>query len=1157
MENQSLFVGETPYRTFEQNVSGEYVWMLGEQYYCIRNYDQMAPFFMSIVSGSDHWLFISSTGGLTAGRSNAEHALFPYYPDDRISENNVNTGPLTIIRVTRDGRTRLWEPFSVRYSGLYNIERHLYKNNYGDKLIFEETNTDLGLTYRYAWRTSDLFGFVKSAWLVNNAEQPCEVSLIDGLQNLLPAGATTAMQTNFSNLLNAYKRNELHPATGVGMFSLSATLTDSAEPSEALKTTLLWQTGLEAARYLLSVNQVETFRSGRDITQEEDIRGRRGAYLINAAFELAPAQEKEWHIVADVDQDGRSVAALIKRLEQDAASLAKDVQCSIAEGTTNLERIVGNADGLQLSGDQTISVHHFSNVLFNTMRGGIFAQNYRVGKKDFVDFVSHRNKPALSRYAQFLADLPDEMESADLLTRAAAANSSDLERLCYEYLPLTFGRRHGDPSRPWNLFSINLKQADGSPRLDYQGNWRDIFQNWEPLALSYPEFTEQIIAKFLNATTADGYNPYRVTRDGIEWEHPEPDNPWANIGYWSDHQIIYLQKLLEVSHRFHPGRLQTLLTRKIFSHTNLPYRIKKYSEILDDWYNTIAFDHPLDHAIIAKAAQMGSDGKLVHDSAGNVFYVNMVEKTLILLLAKLGNLIPEGGIWMNTQRPEWNDANNALVGKGISMVTTGYLRRYIAFYRALLAESGESGFSITRELSDFLTATRTILEQHQPALSGPFDDTRRRQVMDALGQVSSDYRWNYYDNGLSGAFATVQRDDLLSFLDLAQAYIDHTLKANERPDQLFHAYNILEVAQGTASVGHLYEMLEGQVAILSSGLLNSTQSLALLQSLRNSKMYRADQHSYMLYPDRPLPGFLKKNHIAADQVNGLGLVRKLTELNDHTLLSADINGVYHFNGSFRNQKDVRKALNALAQRPGLRELVDAESEKILALFEATFAHKSFTGRSGTFFAYEGLGSIYWHMVTKLLLAAQESYLRAVEEPASQATLQALSDAYYDIRKGLGFNKSPDVYGAFPTDPYSHTPAGQGAKQPGMTGQVKEEILTRFSELGLVVDGGVISFNPLLLRENEFITEPATFHYFGLDGKKLELALPAGALAYTLCQVPFIYISSAQDKIEITFANGNTETLTGGTLSATHSEHIFQRDGHIRQVTFFCSQPVTR
>ena len=85
-------------------------------------------------------------------------------------------------------------------------------------------------------------------------------------------------------------------------------------------------------------------------------------------------------------------------------------------------------------------------------------------------------------------------------------------------MPLKFSRRHGDPSRPWNKFSINTKNEDGSKILDYQGNWRDIFQNWEALAHSYPEFMENMIHKFLNATTFDGYNPYRVTKDGFDWE---------------------------------------------------------------------------------------------------------------------------------------------------------------------------------------------------------------------------------------------------------------------------------------------------------------------------------------------------------------------------------------------------------------------------------------------------------------------------------------------------------------------------------------------------------------------------------------------------------------------------------------------------------------
>ncbi len=124
------------------------------------------------------------------------------------------------------------------------------------------------------------------------------------------------------------------------------------------------------------------------------------------------------------------------------------------------------------------------------------------------------------------------------------------------------------------------------------------------------------------------------------------------------------------------------------------------------------------------------------------------------------------------------------------------------------------------------------------------------------------------------------------------------------------------------------------------------------------------------------------------------------------------------------------------------------------------------------------------------MAAQENYWWARAGGADPATLQGLAAAYYDIRAGIGFNKSPGVYGAFPTDPYSHTPKGQGAKQPGMTGQVKEEILTRFGELGLRVQDGAITFDPVLLRPEEFLPAPAQFDYIDLAGRPCTLDLPA-------------------------------------------------------------------
>ncbi|MEZ4595165.1 MAG: hypothetical protein R3D55_29075, partial [Chloroflexota bacterium] len=1085
----------------------------------------------------------------------AESALFPYETEDKITAHSELTGPKTVVRVSRnndsDGaqaqRAHLWEPFSNRYAGVYDIERHLYKNVYGNVLVFEEVNHNLQLRLRTAWRTGDCLGFIRTGWLHNDGADACQIELLDGLQNVLPYGATTLLQNTMSSLLHAYKRNELEPETGLGLFALSATLTDRAEPSESLKATAVWQTGLPQPTHLLSSEQVDGFRYGRSLTPEHDICGKAGAYFVSSSFVLPPGALQQWHIAADVNQDSAAVTKLSQFLRQDAAAIQEQIEEDVALGTETLVRYVAAADGLQHSAEQATTSHHFANVLFNIMRGGIFDDGYQVPRHDFVDFVQMRNRVVLETAAAWFAALPEQMNIRELYARAADAGEPNLIRLCYEYLPLSFSRRHGDPSRPWNQFSINLKKPDLSPNLDYQGNWRDIFQNWEPLAWSFPDYAEGLIAKFLNATTADGYNPYRVTRAGIEWEVPEPDNPWANIGYWNDHQIIYLQKLLEVAEQMQPDRLAQLWNQPIFSYANVPYRQKSYAEMLANWYDTIDFDWQAEEAVETAVSHLGTDGRLLLNPAGEVIHVTMVEKLLVLLLAKLTNLVPEGGIWMNTQRPEWNDANNALVGKGLSVVTTAYLRRFIAFWQALLAAYDGDDFVVHTAVATLFGDVQTIFTHFQDRLDDGFSDQDRRAVMDALGTAVTAYRESLYQTGLPEDKTAIKMGTLQAFLALAQSYIEQTLRLNRREDGLAHTYNILRLGEATAGVEHLYLMLEGQVALLSAGLLASDEALALLQSLPHSDLYRADQHSYMLYPHRRLPGFRQKNNVAAAQVAQSPLVQALQAAGDKRLLIEDEAGLFHFNGRFRNASDVATLLQQMRQEPELAELVAKEHAFILDLFEATFNHRAFTGRSGTFFAYEGLGSIYWHMVSKLLLAAQECYQQAVADGADTAVINALADAYYDIRAGIGFNKTPDVYGAFPTDPYSHTPLGKGAQQPGMTGQVKEEILTRWGELGVAVQAGQLCFAPTLLRPGEFLPEPSEFSYVNQEGERQTVALPPHALAFTFCQTPIVYQRGDVAQMEVVWRNGRSQTIPGHCLDHATSQHILGRDGQVRLV----------
>ena len=1118
-----------------------------ENYYKISNSDAMRPFFMSIVSDSNHWMFISSNGGLSAGRKNSEFALFPYYTDDKITESAEVTGSKSIFVIRDKEASHLWEPFSDRYDGMYHITRNLYKNNYGNKILFEEVNHDLELTFRYQWNSSSIYGFVKKSTLINNRESTVEVSILDGIQNIMPYGVSSDLQNQSSNLVDAYKRSELIKETGLGIYALSAIIVDKAEPSEALRANIVWSMGLENAIHLVSSLQLKNFRKTGLIQEETDVKAEKGAYFMNADVLLEPNSQKEWMLIANVNQDHSDIASISHSLKTDT-QLEKQVNQNIELGTQRLIELNAASDGLQLTADKFRDTRHFSNTLFNIMRGGIFDLNYQIEKWDFNNYLAKANTIVYKSVETILEALPEVFTLTELKVMVSQSKDDNFKRLCLEYMPLKFSRRHGDPSRPWNKFSINTEsEIDGSKILDYQGNWRDIFQNWEALAISYPEFIESMIHKFLNATTFDGYNPYRVTKDGFDWETIEPDNPWSYIGYWGDHQIIYLLKFLEFIEKHDPKKLASYFDKDIFVYANVPYKIKPYQEILKNPKDTIAFDEQLDEKIREERSRIGADGALLLNSSNSICKVNFIEKILATVLAKVSNFIPEGGIWLNTQRPEWNDANNALVGNGVSMVTLYYLRRFLNFFLETLSDASLEETTISEELGTFFDRTVGTLKSFEHVLSANISDTDRRLILDALGEAGSDYRVAVYTKGFSGNKSVIGLDNLKEFLAITLKYLDHTIDANKRSDNLYHAYNIMTIkGKDEVSISYLDEMLEGQVSALSSGYITAPDCLSLLDGLKSSKLFRKDQYSYILYPNKELSKFINKNTIPAKAIEKSKLLMQLLQAGNTEIVEKDINGAYHFNGNFNNANSLKDALLAL-EGTKYDELVQNERALLLSTFEDVFNHKSFTGRSGTFFGYEGLGSIYWHMVSKLQLAVQECCIKAIENKENDEIVGRLLAHYYEINEGIGVHKPPALYGAFPTDPYSHTPAGKGAQQPGMTGQVKEDILTRFGELGVFVLQGKLYFNPCLLRKNEFLTASSVFEYVDVNLEEKTIQLDAGSLCFTYCQVPIVYKLSEKENLKIIADSHTILEYESLILDSATSKKVFERSGEVEQI----------
>ncbi|MBD3419355.1 MAG: hypothetical protein GF398_04475 [Chitinivibrionales bacterium] len=1134
---QPVQLGNTKLAFPDTAITGQVLEIDGRPFYKIANYDELSPFFITVVSHTNLWMYASSTGSLTCGRVSPDFSLFPYETVDKIHLAAGKTGPRTVLHIEKNDKCYLWEPFTDEAKLCYQVERNIYKSAIGNRLMYEEVNATLQCTYRSNWSMSDEYGFVLTPELLNNDGAAINYRILAGLLNVMPYGIPLIVSEGKSSLSDAYKKTELDAQTGIGIFYLSSNIVDRAEPSEAMRASIVWHQGLEVQATLLSPDQIDAFKRGRNVTTETELKGRKGAYLVSSSGSLRAHDTLCFNLVADVAVGQAEVVARQKQITS-SVPLAQEIGASIDTGTEELIKLVGTADGLQCSSEKMATSHHFANVLFNIARGGIFADRYELKKADLIDFVSVRNKKLLTLHQLFFDELADNIQQPDLLAKVESAKDPSLIRLVNEYLPISFSRRHGDPSRPWNKFSIHLKNADGSKCLNFEGNWRDIFQNWEALSLSFPSFIPGFIATFADASTIDGYNPYRITRRGIDWEILNPDDPWSSIGYWGDHQIIYLLKFLEWAQRFYPELLNTMLTKEQFSYANVPYDVKRYADILANSQDTIAYNDARAEKIARQVEELGADGKMVLDKDGSVYHASLLEKMLVSTLSKLSNLVLEGGVWMNTLRPEWNDANNALVGNGISMVTLYSLRRYIAFLKDLLANAAIDHFNLTSEVGNWLNE---VSATYQETASQIGDDSvspqLRRAHLDSCGTAFEQYRFHVYEYGFSGK-TPFSKNDVITLLDGALTCIDHSIRRNKRDDGLYHAYNLLHLGDGTAEVEHLYLMLEGQVGVLTSGALSAREVVEMLKAMERSPLYRKDQHSYMLYPDRQLASFLEKNRIPADLIDTCTWLKQQLASGSKAIVLTDPNGTYRFNPDFRNADDLKKALSAL---PAGTRPTEAETKLVLDIHENVFNHKAFTGRSGSMFCYEGLGCIYWHQVAKLLLAVQEQFQQARAHHADDTVLKELKDGYYRVRRGLSFNKKPDEYGTFPIDPYSHTPSFSGAKQPGMTGQVKEEIISRWGELGVCVVDGQLTFQPKMLLADELLTKAEEFRYVNNAGRFETLKLEKGELGFTYCGVPVIYSFGADTaRITVTEANGARQAYDAAALPTEVSNKVFWR-----------------
>ena len=109
------------------------------------------------------------------------------------------------------------------------------------------------------------------------------------------------------------------------------------------------------------------------------------------------------------------------------------------------------------------------------------------------------------------------------------------------------------------------------------------------------------------------------------------------------------------------------------------------------------------------------------------------------------------------------------------------------------------------------------------------------------------------------------------------------------------------------------------------------------------------------------------------------------------------------------------------------------------------------------------------------------------------------------------------------------------------------MISRFGELVFEVNNGLISFNPIMLRDQEVLKNDETFRYVNLSKQLSELLVKKDSLCFTYCQVPIIYSKASDKKITINFINGKSVIVQGNELDNDSSKSLFNRENIIKQI----------
>ncbi len=429
--------------------------------YVIKNYDRLPPFSSFLpglagIKGIPLWVYYTNRGqGINSfGIHNKNNAIMEFNPANTAYENTAIKGFRTFIKCNG----KFLEPF---FSYDKTAARNLYIRRNSFKI--EEVNTAYGLKVTvkyYVLPNYSIGGLVRKVCIENITKDSKKLSILDGMPKIIPYGIGNGEFKEMSNLLKSWTEIK-NIENNIPYYTLRASSDDSAEVSR-----------IEGGYYYMAVN------NGK---------------ILPVIYDAQVIFGCETSLVYPVEFLEKNLESVLEKPQ----CFANKVPCGFTPAEFELgagkvyewNTVVGFAG----------SPEQVNEKLGDFCDGGFFKE-----KEDEAEEVADILTKDVKTYTAVpLFDQYVEQCYLDNFLRGGypyVFNKDNNKAVVH-----LFSRKHGDPERDYNFFSIA-----GEYYSQGNGNFRDVSQNRRNDVFFHKDVGNFNIKTFFDLIQIDGYNPLEV-----------------------------------------------------------------------------------------------------------------------------------------------------------------------------------------------------------------------------------------------------------------------------------------------------------------------------------------------------------------------------------------------------------------------------------------------------------------------------------------------------------------------------------------------------------------------------------------------------------------------------------------------------------------------